>query len=26
VSLGSDWKYKAPFTMVHCTDGDVAVW
>jgi len=25
VSLGSDWKSGSPFTVVHCTDGDVAV-
>ena len=26
VSKGSNWKYNAPFTVVHCSDGNVSVW
>lgn len=25
ISLGNRWKYSAPFTVVHCTDGDVTL-
>ena len=25
ITLGTDWKYNAPFTVVHCTDGDVNI-
>jgi len=25
ISLGYDWNYNCPFTVVHCTDGDVVV-
>ena len=25
ITLVTDWKYNAPFTVVHCTDGDVTL-
>ena len=25
ITLGNKWKYNAPFTVVHCTDGDVTL-
>ena len=25
ITKGTNWKYNAPFTVVHCTDGDVTV-
>lgn len=25
IKLGTDWKYKVPATVIHCTDGDVTL-